>query len=215
MRVKKLIRNADPVPAPAAGGLSARAAEELALLVGPEAGPPPAAARRPRARAFLTAALACVAAAVIGGVAFLLAAVDGADPGGVMADEAYYATTAELEGAADVIVRARLGAGREETGDGSTGTVATAEVVATAKGEFTGDALTVAYAPNGSGPETAGLTAGREYVFLLDRGDDGHYYLVNTTQGWYGVENGRKAVAGDDNDVALSPRVARELRITQ
>ncbi|MGR3933795.1 hypothetical protein [Streptomyces sp. BRA346] len=215
MRVKPLIKNANPIPAPAHEGLSERAAEELAALVGPGGATPAAAPRRSSRRGFVMAAVACGAAVALGGVTHFGLESDPAGPGagpGVMVDEPSYGSTAGLEGAADVIVRARLGAGREETDDDVRSTVATAKVVATAKGKTSGDAIQVAYTTPGSGPETAGLGAGKEYVLLLERGDGGRYFLVNTTQGWYAVEGGA-AVAGKDNDVALSPGVRRALRL--
>ncbi|WP_039939064.1 hypothetical protein [Streptomyces himastatinicus] len=212
MRVKPLIKNANPVPDPA--GLSERAAEELAALVGPGGATPAAAPRRSSRRGFVMAAVACGAAVAIG--VFSLEsdpAVPGAGPHpGVMVDEPSYGSTARLEGAADLIVRARLGAGHEETVDDVPTTLATAKVLATAKGEPAGDAIPVAYTTPGSGPETAGLGAGREYVLLLERGEGGRYFLVNTTQGWYAVEGGA-AVAGRGNDVALSPGVRKALRL--
>ncbi|MGR3937854.1 hypothetical protein [Streptomyces sp. BRA346] len=129
-----------------------------------------------------------------------------------MADEPYFDSTARLESAANVIVRARLGAAGEEAVEDVRTTVATAKVVATAKGRTSGDSIQVAYTTPGSGPETAGLTAGKEYVLLLERGEGGRYVLVNTTQGWYAVDDGA-AVPGKDNDVALSAGVRKALRL--
>lgn len=216
MRVKPLIKNANPVPGPAHEGLSERAAEELAALVGPGGATPAAAPRRSSRRGFVMAAVACGAAVAIGGVTLVGLRSDPAGPPdagpGVMVDEPSYGSTARLEGAADLIVRARLGAGHEETVDDVRTTVATAKVLATAKGETAGAAIQVAYTTPGSGPETAGLGVGKEYVLLLERGDGGRYFLVNTTQGWYAVEGGA-AVAGKDNDVALSPGVRKALRL--
>ena len=226
MRVKNRIRNANPVPAAAPGELSDRATGELAELVGSFDAAPPAAAQRPRRRGLLMAAAACGAAAVIGTTVFTLqpdSTGPGSDPagpvqgpggGGAAADEPYFDSTARLEGAANVIVRARLGDGREETADGESTTVAPAEVLATAKGKPSGKAIEVTYTTPGSGPETAGFTAGGEYVLLLEKSEDGGYLLVNTTQGWYGVEDGT-AVSGKDNDVDLSPGVRKALRLTQ
>lgn len=140
------------------------------------------------------AAVACTAAAVVAGVA-VFALNDPKEPGGggggPMADEPYFRTTAELESASVLIVRARLGAGHEETSDGLTETVATAEVLATAKGTSpTGGRIELAYTTPGSGPETADLAAGKEYVLLLDELDGGRFTPVNTTQGVYGVDGG-------------------------
>lgn len=165
------------------------------------------------------AAVACTAATVVAGVA-VLALQDPKQPGGGdgggsgLADEPYFAKTAELEAASVLIVRARLGAGHEETVDGLTETVATAEVVATAKGGSpAGSEIELAYTTPGSGPETAELAAGKEYVLLLDELDGGRFTLINTTQGAYGIEGGH-AVAGGDNDVTLSPGVLKALRLT-
>ncbi|MEV7870059.1 hypothetical protein AB0P17_29115 [Streptomyces sp. NPDC088124] len=228
MRVKTLIKNVNPVPRPGSEGLSARATGELAALIGSvdgaadgAAGTVATGARRAPRRSFLMAAVACGAAAVIGGVSLFLLQSDPAGPGGgtgggTLADEPYFETTAQLEGVANVIVRAKLGAGREENADDISTTVATAEVVATAKGTTPGGSIEVAYTTPGSGPETAGLTAGKEYVLLLEESDGGRYILVNTTQGWYGVGgDGRRAVAGSDNDVSLSPGVLKALRLTE
>ncbi|QTD96818.1 hypothetical protein [Streptomyces cyanogenus] len=231
MRVKPLITNANPVPDTTHETLSARAADELATLVGPDGTPPPAAPRRAPRRGSLMTAMACVATVAIGAVTVFSLQSDPAGPGGhqagrssepagagegtdggISADEPYFDSTAKLEGAATVIVRARLGSGHEETGDGVRTTVATAKVVATAKGETPGDAIRLSYTTPGSGPETASLTAGKEYVLLLDKGEGGSYVLVNTTQGWYEVEGGA-AVAAKDNGVALSPGVRKALRL--
>ncbi|MEU0838477.1 twin-arginine translocation signal domain-containing protein [Streptomyces sp. NPDC005962] len=219
MRVKSLIKNADPIPDTAYEGLSARAADELAALVGPGGAVPSAAARRPSRRGFLVAAVAATVAVGIGGVALVSresnqpGQTGGPVAGPRVADEPSYGSTATLERAADVIVRARLGAGREETVDDIPTTVATATVVAAAKGGTSGDAMRVSYPTPGSGPETAPLTAGREYVLLLEKGEDARYFLVNTTQGWYAVKDGTP-IAGKDNGVALSPGVRTALRLT-
>ncbi|MET9450884.1 hypothetical protein [Streptomyces cinerochromogenes] len=232
MRVKSLITNANPVPDTADETLSARAADELSALVGPHGATPPAAVRRSSRRGVLTAAVACAVTAVLAGVTVLSLHGDPAGPGGhragsrsgsagpdeaagggALADEPSFGNTADLEGAADVIVRARLGAGHEETVDGVRTTVAPAQVLATAKGGTPGDSVEVSYTTPGTGPETAGLTAGKEYVLLLDKGEGGRFVLVNTTQGWYEVEGGA-AVAAQGNRVALSPGVREALRLT-
>ncbi|MFB8103068.1 hypothetical protein ACFC3O_09540 [Streptomyces sp. NPDC056007] len=70
----------------------------------------------------------------------------------------------------------------------------------------------MSYATPGAGPETAALTEGKEYVLLLDAQDDGRFTLVNTTQGVYEV-NGGRAVAGADNEVALSAGALKALRL--
>ncbi|MFK4144586.1 hypothetical protein [Streptomyces sp. NPDC004065] len=222
MRVKSLVRNANPVPEATHEGLSARAAGELAALVGSESAVPAAAPRRAPRRGLLVAAVACAAALAVGGVSLLAlhdsggpgshqAGGPGTGPGGnAMADEPYYGRTAALEGAANVIVRARIGSGRQVSLEGVDTTVASAKVVATAKGAPSGESIEVAYTTPGSGPETTRFTAGHEYVLLLDRGPGGRYVLVNTTQGWYEVRGGA-AVAGKDNHVGLSPAVREAL----
>lgn len=75
-----------------------------------------------------------------------------------------------------------------------------------------GRTVEVSYATPGAGPETAALTEGKEYVLLLDAQDDGRFTLVNTTQGVYEV-NGGRAVAGPDNEVALSAGALKALRL--
>ena len=80
MREKPLIKNANPVPDPAHEGLSERAAEELAALVGPGGATPTAAPRRSSRRGFVLAAVACGAAVAIGGVTLLGLESDPAGP---------------------------------------------------------------------------------------------------------------------------------------
>lgn len=139
----------------------------------------------------------------------------GKEPGGAgqLADEPYFGTTTELENAADLIVRVRLGTGHEESVDGIAETVATARVTATAKGgESPGRSIEVVYATPGLSSETADLTEGKEYVLLLDTLGGGRFTLVNTTQGAYRVEDGHTAASGD-NDVALSHGALKALRL--
>lgn len=215
INVKSLVTRANPVPE--ADGLSARAREELAALTGtgPAAGRPAPVRRRPRPlsrRGALVGALACVAAVVVAGAAFFaLDGPQGPGGGGQVADEPYFATAAELEGATDLIVRARLGEGHEETVDGIRETVATARVTATAKGSApAGGTVEVAYTTPGFAAETADLVEGHEYVMLLGATDGGRFTLVNTVQGAYRVEGGRP-VPSDANEVALSPEVVTSL----
>lgn len=102
----------------------------------------------------------------------------------------------------------------ERTVDDVTSVEAPAEVLAAAKGSAPGAHVTVSYTPpDGGGPEVAALAAGKEYVLLLERQDDGRFTLVNTAQGAYGVSAGR-AVAGEGNPVTLSPGVLKALRLT-
>ncbi|WP_329366992.1 hypothetical protein [Streptomyces sp. NBC_01483] len=232
INVKSLVQHVDPVPDPPTNAMSARARDELAELIGSDLigselirsdlvgaveTKRRGSARRPSRRGVLVAAVACTAAAVVAGVA-VFALDDPKEPGGggggPMADEPYFKTAAELESASVLIVRARLGAGHEETSDGLTETVATAQVLATAKGASpTGGRIELAYTTPGSGPETADLAAGKEYVLLLDELDGGRFTPVNTTQGVYGVDGGH-AVAGADNDVTLSAGVIKALKLT-
>ncbi|MFI1869900.1 hypothetical protein [Streptomyces jumonjinensis] len=202
--------------------------------------PEPPAARqarsvRPHRRGVLFAGLALGAAAAVATVAVItLDNSDGREPGqaaageptrekdrgndsndstgGLVPDELSYSTTAELEGTADLIVRARPGTGKEADLDGYAArtTLTPAKVLATAKGEATGKSIQIAHTTPGSGPEATALTKSKEYVLLLDRQDDGRYTLVNTTQGVYKVTRGR-AVAGEDNDVPLSRDVTNAL----
>ncbi|MFJ3931473.1 hypothetical protein [Streptomyces sp. NPDC090029] len=219
-RAAELIRQADPLGfAPAEPGLSPRALRELSALVDgsppvrtavpPAVGSVPAAAARPRRLGPLVASLAG-AAAVAAAAVFVLAGRE-APGGGLVADEPHYSSAAELEDAADLIVRAKLGSGTERTVDDVTSTEAPADVLATAKGPAPGRSLTVRYTPPGSGgPETADLVAGKEYVLLLERQDDGRFTLVSTVQGAYGVA-GAGAVPTEGNGVELSPAVLKAL----
>ncbi|MFE1957177.1 hypothetical protein [Streptomyces sp. NPDC059479] len=200
MRVKSLIKHANPVPVPVASEGRGR----------------------PGRRAVLVAALAGGTAAVVAGVALLATGPGGAQApggGGAVADQAYYGSTEQLEAMANVIVRGRLGPGREEDAGpdrgGSTYTVAPVDITATAKGEVPGNRLQLSYLTPGTAAETAPLTAGKEYVFLLtkDTPTTGSHYLVSTTQGWYAVTTDDRATPGPENDLPLSPTVRRALRL--
>ena len=128
-----------------------------------------------------------------------------------VADEPYYRTTGDLERSADVIVRARLDATREADGE----TTATVSVVATGKGKSPGRTIHASYpSPGAALPAGPELAVRHEYVLLLERMDDGRYVLVNTAQGYYGIEAGH-AEAGPDNDVALSEGVLKALGLTR
>ncbi|MFE9173099.1 hypothetical protein ACFYNZ_27135 [Streptomyces kebangsaanensis] len=213
INVKSLVTRANPLPDAASDGLSTRASEELTALLGST----PVTQRGPRVsrRGVLAGAVACTAAAVVAGaVLFPLGSPKEPEVAGRRADEPYYGTTAELENVADLIVRVRLGAGHEEPVEGTDMTVATARVTATAKGgDSSGGSIEVVYTTPGSGPETADLTVGKEYVLLLSTPDGERFFLVNTAQGAYRVENGH-AVASDANDITLSPGVLKALRLT-
>jgi hypothetical protein len=128
------------------------------------------------------------------------------------ADEPYYDSTEALEGTADVIVRASIVSTRERMSNGFPETVATISITKVAKGDIaTGGRMKVSYPTPCSGPDTpTGLSAGKEYVLLLVRFDNGGAGLVNTTQGYYRVLDGR-AVADAQSPVELSPEVKRAL----
>ncbi|MEV0037387.1 hypothetical protein [Streptomyces sp. NPDC050804] len=208
IRVKSLIKHANPVPG----------AE-------PVPGPAVSARRGPGRRTVLVTALAGGTAAVVAGVAFLATGGGGWEGpggrspggGGAIADQAYYGSTGQLEAAADVIVRGRLGPGREEGPDAGRGqapdTVAPVEVTATAKGEVPGARIELSYVTPGAAAETAPLTAGKEYVFLLTEDGEraGRYYLVSTMQGWYGVDGDGRAAPGPENTLSLSAEVRKAL----
>ncbi|MFI6862063.1 hypothetical protein ACIBKZ_19545 [Streptomyces sp. NPDC050421] len=215
-QAESLIRRADPLSSNTVlPSLSPRATRELSMLYD-KAGSVSAVVPPPRRRRVgLIAVAACGAAAVVAAVAvFAVNATTGDTDGGLVADEPVYESAQELEGAADLIVRAELGKGAERTVDDVTSVQAPAKVLATAKGTAPGPQVTVSYTPpDAGGPESAALTPGKEYVFLLERQDDGRFTLVNSTQGAYGVSGGR-AVAGEGNAVTLSPGVLEALRLT-
>ncbi|MFE4175173.1 hypothetical protein ACFRR7_24525 [Streptomyces sp. NPDC056909] len=204
IRVKSLIKHANPVPG----------AE-------PVPGPAVSARRGPGRRTVLVTALAGGTAAVVAGVAFLVAGGGGGEGpgggGGAIADQAYYGSTGQLEAAADVIVRGRLGPGREESQGAdrwqAPETVAPVEITATAKGEVSGDRIELSYVTPDTAAETAPLTAGKEYVFLLTEDGEraGRYYLVSTMQGWYGVGGDGRAAPGPENTLSLSAEVRKAL----
>ncbi|OMI40299.1 hypothetical protein [Streptomyces sparsogenes] len=204
IRVKSLIQQANPVPDPAS---------DPAQHTTPATPGAPARWRARRAGLAL-GGLAALAAAVVAVPAVFGPGGEGSggDPAPPpAADEPYYTTTADLERSADLIVRARLDATRETEEDGIQETVATVSVAATARGETPDRTLQVSYPAPGSGqPDGPGLTVSHEYVLLLDRTDDGGYTLVNTDQGYYGIDAGH-AEAGPDNDVALSGGVLAAL----
>ncbi|MGW6741808.1 hypothetical protein ACWGDX_13970 [Streptomyces sp. NPDC055025] len=207
IRVKSLIKHANPVPG----------AE-------PVPGRAVSARRGPDRRTVLVTALVGGTAAVVAGAAFLATGGGGGEgpgggppEGGAIADQAYYGSTGRLEAAADVIVRGRLGPGREESHGAdrwqAPETVAPVEITATAKGEVPGDRIELSYVTPDTAAETAPLTAGKEYVFLLTEDGEraGRYYLVSTMQGWYGVDGDGRAAPGPENTVALSAEVRKAL----
>ncbi|MES4904862.1 MULTISPECIES: hypothetical protein [unclassified Streptomyces] len=194
IRVKSLMQQANPVPE-----------TESQEPVRPSE-------RRVRRRGLVVsgAAVAVAVAAVVTLVTVF--GSQGGGPGGrpaepPAADEPYYVTTGDLERHADVVVRARVAATHETDEDGVPETTATVRVVATGKGKSPGRTIQVSYpSPDVGLPAGPELTVRHEYVLLLERLDGGRYVLVNTTQGYYGIEAGH-AEAGPDNDVALSDGV--------
>ncbi|GEM_PF-3090365 len=226
----RLIRAANPVPEDRSTALSARGRAELAALVpdvatptttAAAATPPGSGPRRPTPRR--TGLLVGVAALAVGVVAVGAAVVvpmlgdggTGAGGGGLAADEPFYGTTAELEAAADLVVRGSITGTEQDSSQGYEQTVASVDVAATAAGDVApGSTLEVAYTTPGSGPESpVGLAVGGEYVLLLVAGDDGRAYLVNTTQGYFTVEDGT-AVPTADNPVPLDPATLAALGLS-
>ncbi|WP_034624768.1 hypothetical protein [Cellulomonas cellasea] len=220
MSVRRTIMRANPIPEQDPHVLGARAQGELAGLVGePGAAPSRADGRgagapagRPRRVPRLALVAVAGVAAVLVGVAAVALLGGGAAPPS-SADEPFYATTAELEASADLVVRGTLGAGSQDTDAGYPQTRADVAVTHVARGDAaTGDTVTVAYTTPGSGPETAtGLVEGREYVLLLSVAEDGTGYLVSSVQGYYAVEDGGRLVAAPGNDVTLSPATTAAL----
>ncbi|MFI1333557.1 hypothetical protein ACH4U7_26335 [Streptomyces sp. NPDC020845] len=206
IRVKSLMQQANPV-------------QESA----PEEPARPSGRQRARRRGLvLSGAVAALAVAVA--VVVTLVTVYGSQGGGSggrpaeppAADEPYYMTTGDLERHADVVVRARVDATRETDEDGFSETIATVRVVATGKGKPPGRTIHASYPSPGGASLPAGpeLTVRHEYVLLLERMGDGKYVLVNTTQGYYGIEAGH-AKAGPHNRVALSDGVLKALGLTR
>jgi hypothetical protein len=203
--VRSLMNAANPVPAPPVVDLPPRAEGELAELVGIR----PQDEARPLPRRVLVPALALGGVVVLAAIAAVLVL---RDPAPTQVDEPYYETTAELEGAAGQIVRATIRSLQNSEAGGFSETVATATVDAVAKGS-PGAEVEFAYTPPGSGPEApTAFTIGSSYVVLLvvEPGPPAH--LVNSTQGWYTIEDGR-AVPGAVNKVALSPATKRALEV--
>ncbi|MFF5075897.1 hypothetical protein ACFY36_02515 [Actinoplanes sp. NPDC000266] len=200
--VRRLMREANPVPG-ARPGDDARAEARLAELLGART-PAPGPARRPRALVWATAAVIAVVAAGAVGVVVLREAATRQESS--TADQPFYATTAELEESAEAIVRATVTATRDTDGE----TVATVAVSAVAAGPVrTGSSIRIVF--SAAGPEQAdGIRDGGEYVLLLQARDAGSWNLVNTTQGYYTVGPGR-LVPTADNPVELSPPVLAAL----
>lgn len=196
--IRRLMRSADPAAEPRVTELSERARAELEALVGTT---PPRRTRRLPLILLLAAAAAVV-------VAVAAVAIFGGTAQPPTADQPYFESTQALEDRADLIVRGVILSTRRQDPE----TLATISVGRTAKGQVApGTRLEISYVT--SGPETAaGLAEGREYVFLLETFPSDPAVLVNTTQGYYTVSDGR-AVPGPDNDVRLSTEVKRALGV--
>ncbi|MGI5212132.1 hypothetical protein [Plantactinospora sp. CA-290183] len=153
------------------------------------------------------------AVAVAGLLAAVLLGFGALDPPPSGTDEPYYDSTAELEGSADLIVRATILTTRDHHEQGYPQTTARIAVARVAKGDLAEGARTeVAYGRPGSGPDAPeDLAAGREYVLLLATYPDSPSVLVNSTQGYYPVSEGRATAASADNPVPLSPETERAL----
>lgn len=165
---------------------------------------------RGEARVRRTAALLVPVVLVLG----VAACVPGASGASCAADYPSYATTAELEASADLIVRGTFTAMADDDSQGFPRTVATVDVAATSQGDAApGSSLEIAYTRCDDVVQL-GLDVGDEYVILLaDPGDDAPPTPVNIDQGFYAVEEGR-AVATPHNSVPLDPATLATLGLS-
>ncbi|GIF26979.1 hypothetical protein BJ973_002155 [Actinoplanes tereljensis] len=148
--------------------------------------------------------LATATAVMLLAVAGIAAFWPRSSPSSSTADEPYYATTTELEQSAEAIVRGKV----ERTHKQGDETVATVRVTAVAKG-VAGPSIDVIYAT--AGPEIPeGIRRGGDYVLLLQVRNESAWNLVNTTQGYYPVVDGRITTA-PDNAVPLSASVQQSV----
>ncbi|MEU8819092.1 hypothetical protein [Actinoplanes sp. NPDC048796] len=200
--VKRLMRDANPVPGDRPG-TEARAEARLAELLG---GPARTAAPRRRILVGVAAAAVVLAGAVTVGAVVLR---DAAPPSSPASDQPFYPTAGELEGSAEAIVRGTVGATRASAGE----TVATFAVSRVATGTpRPGSSIRVVF--SASGPEQAdGIRQGGEYVLLLQARDATSWNLVNTTQGYYTVDRGR-LVPTAGNPVTLGPPTTTALGLS-
>lgn len=132
-------------------------------------------------------------------------------------DYPYYATTADLEGTADLIVRGTFSSITADDSEGFPQEVATVEVTAAAKGSVEpGSTLEIRYT-TGSEDPPGGLAVGGEYVILLDDladvAGDVPPTPVNADQGFYTVVDGH-AVASPTNKVLLAPATLQALGLS-
>ncbi|WP_421742887.1 hypothetical protein [Cellulomonas sp.] len=156
-----------------------------------------------------TSALLVAVTLVLG----LASCVPGASGASCVADYPSYGTTAELEGSADLLVRGTFTALEDDDTEGYPRTVATVDVVATAKGDATpGSPLEIAYTRCDDAVRL-GLEIGDEYVLLLSDPDNALPTPVNISQAFYAVEDGR-AVATPDNPVELAPATLQALGLS-
>jgi hypothetical protein len=208
--VRRLMQQTNPVSNDATQDLL-RVEEKLVDVLNPSVQKKPVPARSSRRRLIL----AGVGAAVIAGAGVAGFVQMRASTPPPTADEPFFATSEQLEGRADLIVRGVIKSARAVTGENGTETAATVEVEKVAKGDVrTGTSIQVLYTPVGSGPETPeGLRRGGEYVFLLEPRDATGWNLISSTQGYYTVSS-NSATPATDNPVILSPETRRALGLS-
>lgn len=209
---RTLLHAANPVPEVRDAPLTPRARAELRALV-PDHELVPS-GRRGGIR--LAVALLATAVVVLG-IAVVVPLLRDAPGSSSVADYPHYATTAELEGVADLIVRGTFTAITPDDSAGYPRAIATVDVTASAKGPVEpGTTLEIAYTSAGAGERTD-LEVGGEYVLLLDDLADleGDWppTPVNASQGFYTVVDGR-AVPGPDNTVPLAPETLAALGLS-
>lgn len=149
-------------------------------------------------------------AAVTIAAALLISACTGEAPSAGQLDEPYYSSAAALDAATGTVIRGEV-TSVSDAGIGDGSALAEVTVLATAKG---GPSLSaqVEFFPEGAGtPISSPLEAGQEYVLLLSSVGD-HDGLVNSTQGWYLVQDGL-AEAGPENRVLLPDDWAEALGV--
>ncbi|WP_421735374.1 hypothetical protein [Cellulomonas sp.] len=157
-----------------------------------------------------TAALLSSVAVILG----VASCVPGASGSSCQADYPSYGTTAELEDSADLIVRGTFTALEDDDTEGYPRTVATVDVVATAKGDAApGSTLDLAYTRCDDAVQL-GLEVGDEYVILLsDPADDALPTPVNISQAFHAVDDGR-VVTTPGNPVELGTTTLHALDLS-
>ncbi|KQR17629.1 hypothetical protein [Cellulomonas sp. Leaf334] len=212
---RTLLRDANPVPEDRSARLSPRGRAELRALVPSTARTVPLAPRRTRTVRWVAGIAGAVAAAVVAVV--VVAPLLPEPQSGGSADYPYYATTAELEGEADLIVRGTFTSTARDDSEGFGRTIASVDVTASAKGPVQpGTTLEIAYSSGGAEGRDD-LVPGGTYVILLDDLADleGDWppTPVNVDQGFYTVVDGH-AVAHPDNPVPLGPETLAALGLS-